>query len=126
MPKKTILLIEDDEVLQGILEDFLVESGYLVLKASDGLEGIEMIDKEAFDLIITDVVLPYVSGIGVIKMAKAKHPEVPIICVTGYGSSSEKLAEEEKADMVFSKPFEFKHLSEAIKNLLEQRQTDIS
>ena len=118
MPKKTILLIEDDKVLQEILEDFLVESGYLVLKASDGLKGIEMIDKEAFDLIITDVVLPYVSGIGVIKMAKAKRPEVPI-CVTGYGSSSEKLAEEEKADMVFSKPFEFKHMAEAIKNLLK-------
>ena len=119
MPKKTILLIEDDKVLQGILEDFLVESGYLVLKASDGLEGIEMIGKEAFDLIITDVVLPYVSGIGVIKMAKAKRPEVPIICVTGYGYSPEKLAEEEKADIVFRKPFEFKDLDEAIKNLLK-------
>ncbi len=119
MPKKTIFLIEDDDVLRKIIEEFLEESGYLVLKASDGLEGIEMIGKEAFDLIITDVVLPYVSGIGVIKMAKTKRPEVPIICITGYGYSPEKLAEEEQADRIFRKPFEFKELAEAVKTLLK-------
>ena len=119
MSKKTILLIEDDDVLRKIIEEFLGESGYLVLKASDGLEGIEMINKEAFDLIITDVVLPHVSGIGVIKMAKTRRPEIPIICITGYGYFPEKLAEEEHADKVLHKPFEFKELTEAIKSLLE-------
>lgn len=119
MPEKTILLIEDDDVLRKIMEEFLEESGYLVLKASDGLEGIEMIDKETFDMIITDIVLPNVSGIGVIKMAKARHPKVPIICITGYGYFPEKLAEEEHADKVFHKPFEFKELAEAVKTLLK-------
>jgi DNA-binding response OmpR family regulator len=119
MPDKTILVIEDDEILQEILEDFLEESGYRVLKASDGLAGIEMIGKEAYDLIIVDVVLPYVSGIGVIKMAKSKRPDIPIICITGYGYSPEKLAEEEHADKIFRKPFEFKDLSEAIASLLK-------
>jgi DNA-binding response OmpR family regulator len=118
MPARTILLIEDDEVLQEILEDFLRESGYHVLKAGDGLEGIDMIRKEAFDLILVDVVLPYVSGIGVIKMAKAKRADVPIICITGYGYSPEKLAEEEHADYILRKPFRFKNLAEAIENLL--------
>ena len=118
MPPKTILLIEDDEVLQEILEDFLKESGYLVLKASDGLEGIEMIRKKTFDLILVDVVLPYVSGIGVIKMAKAKRADVPIICITGYGYSPERLAEEEHADYVLRKPFGFKYLAKAIEDLL--------
>ena len=122
MSKKTILLIEDDDVLRKIIEEFLEESEYVVLEAKDGLEGIEMINKEAFDLIITDVVLPYVSGIGVIKMAKTRCPEIPIICITGYGYSPEKLAEEEQADRIFRKPFEFKELAEAIKTLLEQRQ----
>ena len=126
MPKKTILLIEDDDVLRKIIDEFLEESGYLVLKAKDGLEGIEMISKNAFDLIITDVVLPYVSGIGVIKMAKARCPEIPIICITGYGYFPEKLAEEEHADRIFRKPFEFKEFANAIKTLLEQRQTNIS
>ncbi len=122
MSKKTILLIEDDDVLRKIIEEFLEESEYVVLEAKDGLEGIEMINKEAFDLIITDVVLPYVSGIGVIKMAKTRCPEIPIICITGYGYFPEKLAEEEQADRIFHKPFEFKELAEAIKTLLEQRQ----
>jgi len=119
MPKKTILLIEDDEILRKIIEEFLEESGYLVLKAKDGLEGIEMISKEAFDLIIVDIVLPYVSGIGVIKMAKTMRPEMPIICITGHGYFPEKLAEEEHADKIFHKPFEFKKLAEAIKTLLK-------
>ena len=123
MHRKTILFIEDDNLIRKIIEEFLNESGYLVLKAKDGLEGIEMINKEVFDLIITDVVLPHVSGIGVIKMAKTRHPEVPIICITGYGYFPEKLAEEEHADKILHKPFEFKELAEAIKALLENKQT---
>ena len=122
MPKKTILFIEDDDLIRKIIEEFLKESGYLVLKAKDGLEGIEMINKEAFDLIITDVVLPHVSGIGIIKMAKIRRPEVPIICITGYGYFPEKLAEEEHADKILHKPFEFKELAEAIKTLLENKE----
>ena len=118
MSKKTILLIEDDDVLRKIIETFLEESGYLVLKAKDGLEGIEMISKEAFDLIVVDVVLPHVSGIGVIKMAKTRCPEIPIICITGHGHFPEKLAEEEHVDKIFHKPFEFKELAEAIESLL--------
>lgn len=120
MPKKTILIIEDDDVFREILEDFLEESGYHVLKARDGLEGIEKIGQEDFDLIIVDVVLPYVSGIGIIKLAKNKRPKIPIICITGYGYSPEKLAEEEQADKVFRKPFEFKELADTIKNLLKE------
>jgi DNA-binding response OmpR family regulator len=118
MPPKTILLIEDDEVLQEILEDFLKESGYLVLKARDGLEGIEMIRNETFDLILVDIVLPYVSGIGIIKIARAERANVPIVCITGYGYSPEKLAEEEHADYVLRKPFGFKNLAQAIEDLL--------
>lgn len=118
MSKKTILLIEDDDVLRKTIKEFLEESEYLVLKASDGLEGIEMISKEAFDLIITDVVLPNVSGIGVMKIAKTRCPDIPIICMTGYGYFPEKLAEEEHADKVLHKPFEFKKLAETIKSLL--------
>lgn len=117
MPKQTILLIEDDDVLREILNEFLVESGYLVLKAADGLQGMEKIEKESFDLIVVDVVLPYVSGIGLIKMARAKFIDMPIICITGYGYSPEKLAEQEHADYVLRKPFEFKELGEAIGNL---------
>lgn len=119
MSKKTILLIEDDDILRKTIKEFLEESEYVVLEAKDGLEGIEIINKEAFDLIIVDVVLPYVSGIGVIKIAKTRCPEIPIICITGYGYFPEKLAEEEHADKVLHKPFEFKKLAETIKTLLK-------
>ncbi|MBW2568338.1 MAG: response regulator [Deltaproteobacteria bacterium] len=121
MLEKTILLIEDDDVLRKIIKEFLEESEYVVLKAKDGLEGIEMINKEAFDLIIVDVVLPHVSGIGVIEIAKTRYPEIPIICITGYGYFPEKLAEEKHADIVLNKPFELKKLVEVIETLLEQK-----
>ena len=118
MSKKTILLIEDDDLLRKLIEEFLEESEYIVLEAKDGLEGIEIINKKAFDLIIVDVVLPYVSGIGVIKVAKTRYPEMPIVCITGYGHFPEKLAAEEHADKILHKPFELKKLVEAIKSLL--------
>lgn len=121
MQKETILLIEDDNILQEIIEDFLTESGYQVIKASDGLKGIELINNEKFDLIIVDVVLPFVSGLGVIKMARTKCLNVPIICITGYGYSPERMAEEEHADATFRKPFDFRELSKTIQKLLQNK-----
>ncbi|MDY6910134.1 MAG: response regulator [Thermodesulfobacteriota bacterium] len=115
---RKILIIEDDDGLRDLLHSYLEESGFAVVEAADGLEGLEKISGELFDLMIVDVMLPYVSGIGLVKIAKGRHPETPVICITGYGNSPEKLAEEEHADRVLSKPFDLKELAQAISELL--------
>ncbi|MGQ9796062.1 response regulator transcription factor [Desulfosoma sp.] len=113
-----ILIIEDDDGLREVLATFLREVGHVVVEGSDGLEGMECMDREPFDLIIVDVMLPYVSGIGLVKFSKERSPELPVICITGYGNSPEKLAQEEHADRVLSKPFDLKELAGAVEALL--------
>lgn len=113
-----ILVIEDDSGLRELLGTFLREIGYDVVQAADGLEGMECMDREPFDLLIVDVMLPYVSGIGLVKLSKERSPEVPVVCITGYGNSPEKLAQEEHADHVLSKPFDLKNLAEIVETLL--------
>ncbi|SMC26250.1 Response regulator receiver domain-containing protein [Desulfacinum hydrothermale DSM 13146] len=115
---KRILVIEDDEGLRDLLQNFLEETGYQVVQAADGLEGMEAIEKESFDLIVVDVMLPYVSGIGLLKIVKKRNPDLPIICITGYGNSPEELAQREHADRVLSKPFDLKNLLGAVQELL--------
>lgn len=115
-----ILVIEDDDGLRELLGAFLQEVGHDVVLASDGLEGMECMDREPFDLIIVDVMLPYVSGIGLVKLSKERSPEVPVVCITGYGNSPEKLAQQEHADRVLSKPFDLKDLAAAVETLLER------
>ncbi|MEJ5364703.1 MAG: response regulator [Desulfosoma sp.] len=116
-----ILVIEDDDGLRELLGTFLREVGYAVVQASDGLEGMECMEREPFDLIIVDVMLPYVSGIGLVKLSKERSPDIPIICITGYGNSPEKLAQQEHADQVLSKPFDLKDLAGAVEALLSRQ-----
>lgn len=115
---RRILVIEDDNGIRELLQSFLEESGFEVLLAADGLQGMELIEQGEFDLIIADVMLPYVSGIGLTRIAKGLNPRRPIICITGYGNSPERIAEQEHADHVLAKPFDLKELSKIINNLL--------
>lgn len=121
MKKKfRILLIDDNqEILAGLL-NFLSRKGYKVVTAPDGLEGMKIIeaDGKGFDLVITDVVMPYVSGIGIIALIKQQKPDMPVIAITGMGEHPEKLAREANADVVLVKPFELKDLRKRIEDLL--------
>ncbi len=116
--QKRILVIEDDQEVRSMLEDYLVYFGYEVVTASDGLQGLKEIKGRDYDLVITDITMPYVSGIGIIAVLKRDHPDIPVIAITGFGYHAEELAYEKKADRILSKTFEVQELRETIENLL--------
>jgi len=116
--KKRILVIEDDGEVLSMLVDYLTFLGFDVAFAGDGLEGLKKIKEANHDLVITDLAMPYVSGIGIISVIKRDHPDIPVIAITGYGYYAEELAQEKKADRILSKPFEIQDLRETIANLL--------
>ncbi len=116
--QKKIMVVDDNEHIRLLLKSLLESNGYEVILAEDGLEGMEKLRNETMDLILLDIRLPYVSGIGLIKIAKEHKPGIPIICMTGYGASPETIAQEECVEMVFSKPFSNQELLEAIRKLL--------
>jgi CheY-like chemotaxis protein len=124
--KKTILLIEDDQAVLSMLLKNLEYFGYEVIQAVDGMEGLKKLETSQYDLVITDIVMPYVSGLGVVSALKKKRPHVPVIAITGYGKEPETAALEKKADLVLAKPVKISFLKEQIARLLGTSQKEES
>lgn len=115
---KTILIIEDDlDVLSAFVKNFKY-LGYEVIIATDGLDGLKKVDAGGYDIVITDIVMPFVSGVGVVTTLKEKRPEIPVIAITGFGKEPESAAVEKKADIVLSKPVKMAVLKEHVDRLL--------
>lgn len=115
-----VLIIDDTEEVLSALCKYFKQKGYDVLSASNGLDGLKMIesDKAGLDIIITDLVLPNISGVAVISIVKKKYPTLPVIAITGWGEHPEALAKEAKADLVMEKPFKLPELEKAARDLL--------
>ena len=119
-----LLIIDDDEEIISTLKYFLSTKRYEVFSASDGLEGLKLLDTEeqGFDLVITDLIMPNISGVGLIAIIKKKFPSLPIIGMTGWGEHPEVLATEAQADQVLKKPFELSELDKAINELISSKK----
>jgi len=122
--RKTILVVEDDpDVLSAIVKN-LDHAGYRIITANDGMEGLKKVKSGGYDLVITDIVMPYVSGTGVVSALKESNPHIPVIAITGYGEIPETMAVEQKADFVLSKPVRMSDLKERIVRLLDVSETE--
>ena len=82
-----ILIIEDEAAIRRVLVKILSEenTNYKVSEAEDGLQGIELIKKEDFDLILCDIKMPKMDGIEVLMASKKIKPEIPIVMISGHG-----------------------------------------
>jgi len=115
-----LLIIDDNKEILDTLCDFLSKKKYNVASASNGLEGLKLIEneKQGFDLVITDLIMPDISGVALISIIKKKYPATLVIAITGWGEHPEALATEAEADHVLEKPFELSDLETLIKKLL--------
>ena len=118
-----LLVIDDNRELLAAIYQFLSNKKYDVVSASDGLDGLKLLEAEEqrFDLVITDIVMPNISGLAIISIVKKKFPGTPVIAITGWGEHPEMLALEAQADLVLEKPFELDELDDAIKELLSRK-----
>lgn len=85
-----ILLIDDDELILKVINRILTKEGYEVQTASNGKDAMELIDKQKFDLLITDLMMPYSNGFEVISKFK-QHPNaegVPVIVISSVGTEN--------------------------------------
>lgn len=83
---KTVLLIDDDASLLRVTEYNLSQGGFAVVAASSGQEGLDLFQKVAPDIVVTDVQLGDVDGLDVLKQIKEKQPDIPVIIITAFGS----------------------------------------
>jgi len=86
----TILITEDDKNLQRLMEAVLKREGYRVVKAEDGEEALEVLDKEHVDLLITDIMMPHLDGYRLTDALRGAKYDLPILMITAKESMEDK------------------------------------
>ena len=121
--EQRLLIIDDSEETVVGLNHFFSKK-YEVSTAPDGMEGLKLFEdnEKGFDLVITDLVMPFISGVGVISIIKKKYPGIPVIAITGWGEHPGALATEAQADIVLEKPIELPDLDKLVTDLLAKKE----
>ncbi len=83
----TVLVVDDDTGIQSMFKLFLKKQGYTRIVVGTGREALSALNKQKFDLCFLDLQLPDITGDEIYKQAKALHPEMPIVIITGYPDS---------------------------------------
>ncbi len=118
-----ILIVDDERSLRDVLSIMLKRAGYDISVASDGDEAIARIEKELFDLVITDLKMPKVGGLDVLKAVKDASPDSVVLLITAF-ASAESAVEAMKlgAYDYLTKPFQVDEVQLIIRNALEKRR----
>lgn len=116
-----ILVIEDEERVALPIKKGLEELGFAITIAPDGSIGKRLALNEAFDLIITDILLPKINGIELCKSIRQELPDMPIIMLTALGTTDDKVEGfDAGANDYLVKPFDFRELHVRIRELLKR------
>ena len=117
-----ILLVEDDARLARMVEDYLGEAGFRVMHAASGRAGMDMSQRESFDAIVLDLMLPDIDGLEVCRTIRAKA-QVPILMLTARGDAMDRIIGLEMgADDYLPKPFEPRELLARLRAILRRAQ----
>ena len=114
-----ILVIDDEASIRDLCARVLTRAGFQVASAGSGEEGLAHLAREPVDLIVTDIRMPGLSGLDVLDRAKAAHPEVRVILITGFGTPQTlDRARQAGADRILTKPFNPAELVAAARDVL--------
>jgi signal transduction histidine kinase/ActR/RegA family two-component response regulator len=113
--KLSILVVDDDENIRSVLAEMLGFLEHRVASAAGGTEAFELLEKQTFDLVITDLGMPGISGWEVSQRAKKKNAHAPVIMISGWGSQIDpSRVAASGVDRVLSKPFHLDDIRRAI------------
>ncbi len=123
--KPRVLVVDDDSSLREFLEIFLAKEGYKVASAASGEEAIAMVKNEGFSLVITDVRMPGMDGVELLKGIKAMDPALPVVLITAFASlDAAVVAMKEGAWDYLTKPFRIEELRDVVENAISSRQDE--
>jgi DNA-binding NtrC family response regulator len=125
LPRRSgkVLLVEDKEGLREVLRKTLEGEGYSVEPCSSGSDALKKLERESFLLVLTDLRLPGADGLTVLRSAREKDPELPVILMTAYGTIADAVgAMKEGAYDFLEKPVDNDHLLALIQRALEHRR----
>jgi DNA-binding NtrC family response regulator len=114
-----ILVVDDDDRIRSLLVDTLSALGYNSLGAKNGEEALSLLLTEKLDLVITDIRMPKVNGLTLLKNIKNQNPLMPVLIITGYNLAfAKERALESGADGFLAKPFRIGKIEELIQKAL--------
>jgi CheY-like chemotaxis protein len=116
MSERVVLVVEDDFFQKRQMVRVLVEEGYDVLEASDGLEAIRILGDRKIHLVVTDLRMPCLDGISLLKYIKIFFPLIPVIVATGFPEELEEL----RPDALLCKPFGSDELMAWVRRLIQR------
>lgn len=119
-----LLIVDDNEDILSTFYEFFNSMGYEVKTAVDGFAALKLLRDKTnfFDCLITDLVMPNISGVGLISIVKKEYPHLKIIAMTGYGDQPGALASEAKADIVLFKPIDLFKIENTVSELINQEK----
>jgi CheY-like chemotaxis protein len=116
-----ILAIDDQEIIRDLLVNMFGSAGHEVTTAERGEEGIAKFKIQRFDLVVTDLSMPDLSGWEVAREVKKLRPDMPVVLITGWGQNlDEEKLKESGVDRIVAKPFRIEQLMKTVEELLSK------
>jgi DNA-binding response OmpR family regulator len=124
-PMVRIMIIEDDEEMRSLLKDFFEEEGFETDSASNGVDALQALSKDHFDLVITDVRMPGLTGLDILPRIRRLKPEIPVIVMTSYGSDDVRRRSLERGATIYlEKPIYLSQLRPVIREMVLRKSLD--
>lgn len=121
--KPKILIVDDEPLIRDALAFKLTKDGYDVDTAEDGEKAIQKIEVQEYSIIISDIMMPFISGFELVKILKERGTDAPVLMLTSLNSETAVLkAFDLGADDFMTKPFSPNELSVRIKKLLKTKK----
>lgn len=118
-----ILIVDDNPHMYSLLSDILEFFDYKAVGARDGEEALKILTQESFDMVITDLRMPKMGGMDLLRTLKDKFSHLPVVVITGFGTDSSKSdAFAAQADGFLAKPFKVEEIKELLKKHLGYRE----
>jgi CheY-like chemotaxis protein len=119
----SILVVEDDAALRRLFEQMLVRDGHEVTMAADGAKALKLIERASFDVVITDLIMPEMEGLSLLRELRNSKSPPKIIAMSGGGRGSAtdylEMAAMLGAAATLSKPFTHQQLTEAVERVMK-------
>jgi len=123
--KPTILIADDDELILDLLKNILEIERFNVLKAANGKEALKLLETSKVDVVISDILMPEMTGLELLVEVKKRFDHIPILMITGFsGNYSINDVIDAGADGYFAKPFKNTELVKKIRVVIEKYKTN--
>ena len=117
--EKKILIVDDNPHMCNLLNDILEIFDYQGVKAKDGEEALGFLKKNDYQMVITDLRMPNLGGMDLLKKIKDENPSLPVVVITAFGKSdTQKDVMAARADGYLAKPFKVNEIEDLLKKLL--------